>query len=491
MSIQPVFDSVRTNRSTEINEQVKVETKTDIPSESVLRVLDVRAFCGGVSTAEEDKGAAGTVIFNVIYASAEGVKKYECAQNFSKEISAQGSVKLCVKTEKAVADVSGTMLSLSAVVVLCGRATESQDTPFLSGGENVVVDESTITVQKSLGVKRATFPAESEKTVPYEIAEVLYQQAAAYVSEVQCGVGSIICDGEVNFSALLLQNSENGDIIKEETAFPFRYELECDEAMPSNLAKAEVSVRSVRSDIAVDAESGKSTATVRITIDIDGEAFTEETKTVVKDAFSIAEKTEIERCCTIIPAYCGRKTVKTKVSGKTAVGVAAGGEIIAAIKESAEIVSVKCEKTLTVKGVYSEKVFYKDADGKVGSFTAETPFEYKEEKEDAFCRAEIKAYALSPYARAVSESETEIGGEIALSIDYIKNEKAEFISDIRAVGEKDVNNAAISVYIPLEGEGLFSLAKRLNVSPESLVSTNKELNFPLSGKERIVIYRQK
>ena len=51
--------------------------------------------------------------------------------------------------------------------------------------------------------------------------------------------------------------------------------------------------------------------------------------------------------------------------------------------------------------------------------------------------------------------------------------------------------AAISVYIPLEGEGLFSLAKRLNVSPESLVNTNRELNFPLSGKERIVIYRQK
>ena len=490
MSIQPVFDSVRTTKSKDINDQIKVECKTDILSETILRVLDVKAFCGGVNLSDQKTEASGTVIFNVIFVTEEGVKKYECAQNFSKAVAFTGNVIMRAKTEKSAADVSGTLLSLSAIISLCGKVCEPQDISFLSGGDDIVVDESTLSVQKSLGVKKASFPAETEKTVSYEIAEVLYQQAAAYVTEVQCGVGSIICDGEVYFSALLLQNNENGDIIKEDLTYPFRYELEFDEAMPSNTAKAEAHVKSVYSDVSVDAEKGKSTAAVRVIIDIDGEVFSEETKTVVKDAFSLTEKVEAEKVCAIIPSFAGYKTTKINVCGKAAAGVS-GGEIIAAVKENAEVVSVKTDKTLTVKGVYSAKIFYKDGEGKVSSFTAETPFEYKEEKAFAYDLAEISVCAASPFAKRISDSETEIGGEVIVGVAYIKNQKAEFLGDIKGIGEKPVNDSAISVYIPLEGEGLFSLAKRLNSSPESLLNTNRDLTFPLTGKERIIIYRQK
>jgi hypothetical protein len=46
-------------------------------------------------------------------------------------------------------------------------------------------------------------------------------------------------------------------------------------------------------------------------------------------------------------------------------------------------------------------------------------------------------------------------------------------------------------FMPEEGEELWSLSKRLNVCPDQLVATNKELQFPLTGKERIVVYRRK
>ena len=62
---------------------------------------------------------------------------------------------------------------------------------------------------------------------------------------------------------------------------------------------------------------------------------------------------------------------------------------------------------------------------------------------------------------------------------------------METAGLKKVNDSAVSVYIPLDGEGLFALAKRLNVCPETLVATNPDLQFPLTGKERIVIFRQK
>jgi chorismate mutase len=61
---------------------------------------------------------------------------------------------------------------------------------------------------------------------------------------------------------------------------------------------------------------------------------------------------------------------------------------------------------------------------------------------------------------------------------------------VKEVGEKKKQTSAISVYIANCGEELWDLSKRLSVSPEVLSANNKDLEFPLSGKERIVIYRQ-
>ena len=53
------------------------------------------------------------------------------------------------------------------------------------------------------------------------------------------------------------------------------------------------------------------------------------------------------------------------------------------------------------------------------------------------------------------------------------------------------SDSAVSVYIPAAGDGLWETAKRLSESPENIRSSNPDLNFPLTGKERILIYRPK
>ena len=63
----------------------------------------------------------------------------------------------------------------------------------------------------------------------------------------------------------------------------------------------------------------------------------------------------------------------------------------------------------------------------------------------------------------------------------------EIVFDVR----KEENPCAISVYIARSGEDVFSLAKRLNQCPDKIKETNKDLQFPLNGDERIVVYRQK
>jgi hypothetical protein len=46
------------------------------------------------------------------------------------------------------------------------------------------------------------------------------------------------------------------------------------------------------------------------------------------------------------------------------------------------------------------------------------------------------------------------------------------------------------VFIPTAGDLLWDVAKSLGVSEEEVLKTNPDLQFPLSGEERIVIYRE-
>ena len=53
------------------------------------------------------------------------------------------------------------------------------------------------------------------------------------------------------------------------------------------------------------------------------------------------------------------------------------------------------------------------------------------------------------------------------------------------------NDCAISVYVPAAGDDLWSTAKSLRQSPEEIKTTNPDLAFPLTGKERILVFRGK
>ena len=60
------------------------------------------------------------------------------------------------------------------------------------------------------------------------------------------------------------------------------------------------------------------------------------------------------------------------------------------------------------------------------------------------------------------------------------------------VGEAELESeCAVSVYVPTAGDTLWDTAKKLGKTPEQVQAANPGLTFPLSGGERIVVYRKK
>lgn len=503
MPFEPVFEKINyCKRKGILTDRIKVECRTDVPAESVERVLNVSAAqCMGGGTAAEGKlDYGGKITFFICYRTVEGdIRKCECGAEFTGSIS-DASVtegarsRISCRAEKTEASLSGVKLSVTAYLEIKAEITERVSSSALSGGENLITETKEFSYVKGFGERETVYSAEDEYEIPFRAEEVISHRAQATVTAVQCGVGVIIVDGEVYLSAIFLQSGDKKDIIRENRTVPFRAEIECEDAMPAFSATARVQVRSLKTDVGVDEEGGTSTVTSVAALKITGEAFSEEKVSLSEDAFSLSEEVELEPEQIECYKECEVRSFSVKTGGRASIEeLPAGSFAYAACGETAEITESTYDNgTLKVTGTLSMTGLFCDAENKAFARKAEVPFEITEDitlPEGA--EYDISVAATRAGIRVASETEADIEAELAFTVYPVEKTSLKCIKDVRATGEKTPCDCAISVYIPTRGEELWSLAKRLNIAPENLVSTNKELRFPLTGEERIVIYRCK
>ncbi|MBR5900588.1 MAG: DUF3794 domain-containing protein [Clostridia bacterium] len=503
MPFEPNFNEIYlTQRKGSLTAKQKVECKADVASDGVSRILNIWAKPTVYSSAVQGDTVEyqGVVTFFVCYLDFDGeVKKCECGSEFKGSLKGENSlenakVNFSVSVQKTDGDLSGLKLGVSANLLIKANVVSSEGVKTLSGSEGLVVNSKELTYYKGLGVRETTYPLTEEFEVSGAIGEVLCQSADAVITSVQCGVGCIIVDGQVYLSAIFLQSDDKKDIIRENKVFPFRMEIECEEAMPAMNATARVWEKSLKTDVSVDLENRSSTVLCTVNLVFEGEAYSQETSGVVFDAFSTTHELEVlGRQVRFDNAIDLRSQTQT-VNGRAQTDeLPVGAVLLSSCGERAEVVSFECTgEGLKVEGVLQTTAFLKDIDGKVFTRKLETPFSVAlDTPVNQACACEVLCVAVCGKVKMISATEFELESTLVFTVYPWETSVAEIVSDVNLLGEKACENCAISVYIPMPNEDLWSLSKRLNVSPESLVETNPELQFPLSGKERIVIFRRK
>lgn len=502
MPIEPVFEKVfAKEKAGEVVCQVRVECKTDVPAETVERVLNDSAY-STVNLGEVKGGRAeftGKTTFFICYATQDGIKKCECGAEIKdslvQDAIAEGdSVKLSWETEKTEIDLSGLKMTVSAYLTVRGEIFRKTEYSALSGGEGLYCDLKGVQTVKPCGAVATVYGAEEEFELKYPVAEVLSHRAEVCLTQVQCGVGTVICDGEIYLTEILLQSGDKNDIIRENRVIPFRAEAECEDAMPQLSATCRAVVKSLKTDVGVDEEKNVSTLSAYVAVDIRGEAYSLSEETFADDAFSKDNELTLVKDRIGFSALSAPQSAFFKLGGKATIDGADSARIITVASEKIEIAAVSAKDGgANVSGVVLLNVLFAADDGKIFTRKAETPFETFVPCETDGAVKSYKVYATPKCASAKFASLTEIECETeAVFTVYAEREYgASVISAVETGEEKKDVAAAVSVFIPLSGEGLWELAKRLNVCPETLVSTNPDLQFPLTGKERIVVYRQK
>lgn len=504
MAIEPIYEKISiSGTNTVFGEPFKCECKSALAMNSASEILSVTSLAGVFSSETLDGQVRynGKTTFYVCYLSTDGeIKKTECSKDFSGVVKCESAREgfksvVNVKTLKTEYEVSGANLNVACMlkpeIEIC-IATEKS---ALSVGENIVTDPCEISTTKSLGIKEGMYPIEEEFELSCEIKEVLHQRASAVITDVQCGVGTIIVDGQIFLSLILLQNSEKCSIIRENRTLPYRMEIECEEAMPTLSAIAHVYEKALKVDVLVDSEKGKSKITATINLYFTGEAFVTEAHQLANDVFSIKEKINVARAQVeyLKPGtFINSSSTITCRAGTSELPI--GVNLLTTCAESIEILAkTQTQKGLQITGVLTLCAYFIDTDGKPFSRKLEAPFEKEIELflDDEVGDVQIYTCVPRSSARLVSATEIELEWESVFMVYAKQLERFSCITDLQSAGEKAECPHAVSVYIPFENEELWSLSKRLNVCPETLVTANPELNFPLTGNERIVVYRQK
>ncbi len=503
MAVEPMFETINYNCGKKVlKEQIKVECRADLSTDEISSLLNVSSFAV-VTHTEARNGKldyVGTIIFYVSFIGLDGkLSKMECGSEFKgsitgEEITEQSRISANVIVDKAFADLSGAKLNLNAYLTFNATVISCAQISLLSGGENLVVNEGEVNYLKSCGLKTLIFPLEEEFQVAYAVKEVLSHRAEAVITSVQCGVGCIIVDGEVLISAIMLLSNDRNDIIKEVKKMPFRAEIECEEAMPNMQAVAKVKEKSFKTNVSVDENGGESEILISVNLEFEGEAFYNESLTIATDAFSVSEEVELTKKEMKYLKTGEQRSASVTINGRSATEELPVGAVVLAVGgEKAEIIKVSCDDNLTlVTGTLTATAYMREGDGKVFTVTLETPFETALDFNFP-CNADLDIIvkAGNGRARIVSLTETELEAELIFTVYPEEQECVNFIGEVKAIGEKKNTDSALSVYIPTKGEDMWSLAKRLNVCPKSLAETNPELQFPLTGNERIVVYRQR
>ncbi len=501
MPLEPVFETITASgKKTEVYDHIKVECKTEILTEDVKRVLNVCVFPSLTHCDAEDGkiNYTGKATFYICYEDSDGtIRKCEYGNEFSGTVANKEIISCRALTdlnvEKTETDASGIKLTVSAIISVKAEIKRQEEASALVGGENLICKADEISVKKGFGVKEGVYPVEEQFELPYAVEEVLFHRAEPVVTSVQCGVGCIIVDGEVRLSAILLQKNQKKDIIKENKTLPFRIEVEYEDAMPTLTAVSKAVLKSFKTDIAVDEDGGKSSVTANVLITFYSETFSTETVNLATDVFSLTDNTETERGELCSVEALDVRTCSFKISSSYTLDEACKTAKLKAVAgEHADIMEItQTDSGLTVTGTLSATAYLLNDELRLITRKIEIPFDAScDVAVEPECTLEAKAVADCVSAK-LTASDLELDVELTATFYPTKERQFKYIKGVKSTGEKQQNDCAISVYIPLEGENLWSLSKRLNVSPETLSQTNPDLKFPLSGTERIVVYRQK
>jgi hypothetical protein len=415
---------------------------------------------------------------------AEFFHQAEDAQIATAHVATGELTVLSVKTKREGGQIVVTCV-VEGTFTVRGESRQS----YLSSGEDLLVQKTAMTFCSEY-VGSATLEESDEFECDFT-QDVLLHVESATVTDVRAGVGEVEIYGEVylHFCALC----QDGNLCAYERLTPIKAQVSLDTVMPQIPVTGKIRILSAQVTATADESRGRSKIAVSYRVEVTATAYESQEIEVGTDAYSTTVEVGLKTQKVAGRYALSAKTLTERIHGAAILSAenTEGKTLLAAVFPKANATAQKTEQGWSLEGVIEGKALYRTYDGGAESVDVSLPFAFpigEDSNAEVEC-AECAVYGFSLRVRADGNAEA----EATLKVGYVRYAatEASFLCEVTEGERKVEKTNAISVYVGRRGDDLWMTAKRLSLTPEALQASEPSLTFPLTGEERILIYRQK
>ena len=499
MSVNPAYEKYEyIAEGAKLRAQSIVECRLADWSENKILAVGPRVTAGGAEVVSGEVRYGGKLYFSVVGAAPDGAAvaaergaefshRAECASAAPSQ-----TAEVVLRVEKCETRREGRAVILSAIVTADISLSAPARIDYLAGGEGVVCDLAPVRVRTAVPC-RGVAELEEEFDTDY-VSDVLLHSEQVCLTRVVAAAGCLDVSGEINLCVLAGREGE-GECVSYERLIPFRAEIPCDEASAGMPCEARADVASVSLSCACDEDKNRCRIFARIEADIRGKVCRSEEVVMAADAFCPECECTAERKTLAFEDPVCAFTASERVSGTAAMN----GEIDfacrlqAAALCGAEVAASVTDGEIVAEGVLNASVFYKDGGGAPCCVPVSLPFSFpvRSDRARAGMRAEVAALACGVTVRQKKEGELEAEGALKLFVTLYGAESGTYVARLETGEAAKESGCSVAVHVPAAGDTLWDTAKKLRKPPEEVQRENPGLQYPLTGGERIVVYRKK
>lgn len=434
----------------------------------------------------------GKLVLTIVYSDEEGKlcrmqKGVEFSHYCDDDCLTSSYSGVCaLKCDKLTVRREGSSFVVAAIVGASISVYQTGERTYITSAEGAFIK-----CEDRQFCSLVTFSGESEIEDEFEadsLIDVLIPSAKAVVLSCECGVGEVSLSGELYLSILAMRKQSPTCI---ERVVPFKAVIPCDEASVGVCAAALVQINDLTVNATVNEDKGRCSLSLVCTLSVNGWFSTSHTQSVCIDAFSSDCNLTLKNTTERLDFCTGIKVYTESVSGLVAVKNKLGYDCNFC---AAMLPTVECEYNAEEKcaeGAVSCYLIYEQGE-ELKSTEVTLPFTLPLKGVAEGTQTVALDVAVSGVSvRLKAEGEAEASANLKICATVCENKSCSFVEQIEEGDKFEQNQSALSVFLPKAGSELWDIAKMLNQSPEAVEKCNPQLTFPLSGKERILIYRGK
>lgn len=470
-----------------IHDQIAVSCSVDARDRGgISSVLGCQAECK-VFAVEAMKGEAlisGKVCYKVIYLDDDGrVQGLDYFCDYNEKLSSDSvEAEMKLNAYPSVVELTSTVndgeLTLTAVCDFVVRAITTREFKSLTDMEGGFLKTELSECVRLNQIKENVAELIGEEESGYNVEKVLLYETKALVEEVVKGEGVSVVKGIVNVETVL---STTDGIRGKSVSLPFSEEIECDGDL-----EVRVSVKSSR--LVLSGDENNSVLEFKVFLSISGYEVNVEEETLATDVFSLDNDLRYQVDYLPCKRFIGMVSRETPISGELDVGVS--GRILASPVSRVNVARVKpIGNGAMVEGIVSAVVYYEN-DG-VKGVEVELPFSINLDCDVAdYITAEGIANGLTC---GFSMDRLRITANVVFTLYLYKSFRLKWISNVEVGGEKERNQAGLSIFFADASDSLWDVAKAVNVSPDELLALNPDFNEVQEGcvRRRVTVFRRK